>query len=233
MKVEATMKRKEDEMFDSICPFIGGLGFFLAILVLSGAAKGASLSVPLPDGCVPILSGYSVACQGGAGPPPPLPPPSPPPSGTGCSGFSVSPMETQWPTTANVNQALGFFSPTSALVVHFRSGAAGDKASFNLGNTSGPNYNVVVASLSAAAGCNVARQYPPIAPILYAVASQTPTIKMSVGGSALGYPVTVQPNTDYWVTIVNRLPSAGSWPGVNTCPRPDCGTGRRVDFNTN
>lgn len=204
------------------------------IYCLAFPVWGASLTVTLPDGCVPVLSGYSVGCQGGAGPPTPPPPgPAPSPPGTGCSGFSVSPMETQWPTTANVNQALGFFGPTSALVIHFRSGAAGDKASFNLGNTTGPNYNVVVASLSAASGCNVARQYPPVLPILFAVASQSPSIKMAVSSPVPGYSVTIQPNTDYWITIVNRLPTAGSWPGNNTCPRADCGTGRRIDFNTN
>lgn len=197
---------------------------------------GASLSVTLPDGCVPQLSGYSVTCVGGAGPPNPPPPgptPTPPPSGTGCSGFSVSPMETQWPTTTNVNQALGFFSPTSALVIHFRSGAAGDTAGFTIQNTTGPNYNVLVASISAAPGCNVARQYPPVAPILFATASQTPALPMIVGPVIPGRPISLQPNTDYWVTIVNRLPTAGSWPGNNTCPRADCGTGRRIDFNTN
>lgn len=200
----------------------------LLLCVIFASADSASQTVTLPA----CAANYVATCQ--AGPvTPPAPPVIPPPSpGTGCSGFSVSPMETQWPTTANVNQALGYFGPTSALVIHFRSGALGDRASFNLGNTSGPNYNVVVASLSAAAGCNVLRQYPPAPPILYGQASQTPSIKMSVGPAA-GYPITLQPNTDYWVTIVNRLPSAGSWPGVNTCPRADCGTGRRIDFNTN
>jgi hypothetical protein len=211
----------------------------LAILLwfVAGIAGAADIAVKAcPNLTVISNTGtqLTIACSDPGVPPPPAPPVIPPPIyTTGCDGFGVSPMETQWPTSSNVNQALGYFGPTSALVIHFRSGGLGDKASFNLGNTSGPNYNVVVASLSPAQGCNVARQYPPAPPILFAVASQTPSIKMSVGTPTPGYSVTIQPNTDYWVTIVNRLPSAGSWPGVNTCPRADCGTGRRIDFNTN
>lgn len=206
---------------------------FLAVLALTSGAQGASLTVPLPDGCTPAVAGYTVACAGVPQPPPPPlpPPPSPAP---GCAGFGISPMEATWPLQANTHGNLGFFGPMIALVIHFRSGGVGETASFNIQNTTGPNYNIVVASISASPGCNVARQYPAVLPILYvASASQTPTMKMVVGVPILGYPVSLQPNTDYWITVVNRLPSAGSWPGINTCPRTDCGTGRRIDFNTN
>lgn len=198
----------------------------LLLCVIFASADSASQTVTLPA----CAANYVATCQAGA---PPPPPPPPPPTGTGCSGFSVSPMETQWPTAANTHAPVAFFGPTVALVIHFRSGALGETASFNIQNTTGPNYNVVVASLSNASGCNVARQYPPALPILFASASQTPAMPMIVGAPIPGRPIGLQPNTDYWITVVNRLPSAGSWPGVNTCPRPDCGTGRRIDFNTN
>ena len=128
---------------------------------------------------------------------------------------------------------VGFWPANTALVIHFKTGTVvGRSPHFNLVNFTGPNYIGHVASLSAAPGCNVVTAYPPLPPgILWLQASQTPTLGVSVGVAKPGY-VTVQPNTDYWVTVVNRMPVPPPWPGHNTCSRPDCGVGVGFVFNT-
>ncbi len=162
-------------------------------------------------------------------PNPPIDPPPSPGTGPGCAGFTPSNVEVPWPTGSNVNQPLPFFGPNTALVVHFKvpaNAVAGDTKQFNIQNTSGPNYTNVRMSLSNAAGCNTPTSYPPSPPVLWAAVSQTPEVKLSVGTTVSGR-ITVQPNTDYWITVVNR----DGYPGNVSTTQPDAGTGRRFNFN--
>lgn len=164
----------------------------------------------------------------GTAPPAPgpvIPPPSPP-SGS----FTALPCEIDWPTAGNTHAAPRGWGANVALVIHFRTPATvGDTAILNFQNT-GPPYNMRVASLSALPGVNVVTQFPVVPPIMWAACSQTPTLPLIVGDTKPGW-ITVQPNTDYYVTAVNRQASTGNWPGFNSCNAPDCGAGLRLDFN--
>jgi hypothetical protein len=212
--------------------FLAGVVLGFVVGAVSCSSKAATINVSGTTTDVPQCSTLSATAQNqvanlavGCGSVTPPPPPIPP--GPGCAGFQANPVEILWPPGHNINQPLPFFGPTTALVVHFKvTGAVGDTALFTLGNTSGPNYNLVRASLAAIPGCNTPTIYPPPSPVMWASVSQNPPLSMIVGVVQSGK-ITVQPNTDYWVTIVNR----NGYPGVNSCGNANCGTNRRIDFN--
>jgi hypothetical protein len=138
-------------------------------------------------------------------------------------------LDLTWPGYGNTRIYVppNSWGPDTAMVLHFKTVATvGEAHAIVLANTTGPNYNMHVMSLSNAPGCNVALSYPPVPPVMWAAASQTPYLRIAVGIAKSGY-VTVQPNTDYWVTVVNR----NGYPGSPSCPYSDCGSGVVFDFN--
>ena len=169
-----------------------------------------------------------------APPPVVLPPPvvTPPASGgAGCGEFSPFNVEMAWPATSNnVKRCPPGWTGDRAAVIHFKAGTAvGDAASFQFAHT-GPPYQMMVASLSNAAGCNVCRDYPPRPPILAAAAGGTPIFRFVVGTARRDF-ITLQPGADYWITAVWR-----NGFGANFTPScadgVDGGAGVRFDFNT-
>jgi hypothetical protein len=202
----------------------------------STSAKAAGITVSGNAISVPECATFTAAAQNSVvnlavtcnpAVTPPVPP-VPPVAGPGCAGFSpIIPVEIAWPTVGNINQPFPVFPPNSAIVVHFKTPALGvnDSAIFTMANTSGPNYSTVRTSLASVPGCNTPTKYPPVAPVMWAGVSQTPPLYLTLVPSA-GM-ITVKPSTDYWVTIVNR----NGYPGSVSCANPDCGIGRRFDFN--
>ena len=204
--------------------------FFLSVAV---PAYSAALSVQLPDGCVPQLSGYTVTCATSPDPGP-GPGPTPGPGGgaaaCGAAGYSMTSLDIPYPIVGNSQIATtGVFGNWNAIVVHFRTPAAGvndaavfQPAGFAPSQNTSRVYALGTAPCLFAAGPNTD----------YLAASQSPAINIKIGKCTFAnqalcpaYGAWLKPLTDYYVTMVNRT-SAGGQPSCAyaTCPM-------RIDFN--
>ena len=163
-------------------------------------------------------------------------------SGCTSAGYVGRGLDVTYPTAGNTSIAngasaaspSGSFGNNDAIVVRFTTPAAGvnDVTVFQpAGNPPAQNTNRVY-SLSTQP-CQFATQSTPSGSILYGVSSQSPAITVKIGtcpytGVYVGYCYSaawLQPNTTYYVTMVNRT----TFGGAGSCAYGSCDM--RIDFN--
>lgn len=203
------------------------LGWLTAPLV-----HGATLSVPLPDGCVPQVSAYTVSCAPGTTPPPVTPPPTTPPPAGDCkaAGYATTSLELAYPTHGNTQLATtGTFGNANAIVVHFKTPPMGvnDVAVFQPAGLP-PSQNTNRVYVLGLVPC----LFGPDPSAITVISSQSPTINIHLGTCVSTIPALcaaqgtwLQPSTDYYVTMVNRTAVNGQ----PSCTFASCPM--RLDFN--
>ncbi len=196
-----------------------------AAILLAGCVSVAPLStsyltVQLPEGCAPVLSGSTVTCSGT---PPPVvevcppgttgtPPncvPIPPPTAS-CEGFAHAiHLTMDW----NNPQPLmtGAMGPLDIAVVKFTTGPATNPAGY--GNITGAAVcRAAVGAQRRAIGSGLQLRAP-----LNAGAqsiSNTTTVNFSVGQNTSGYYPSLLPNTVYYFNVQNQKGSTCAHDGV-------------------
>jgi hypothetical protein len=163
-------------------------------------------------------------------------------SGCTAAGYTGRGLDITFPTVtntsigngANAAAPKGSFGNNDALVVRFTTPAAGvnDQTVFQpAGNA--PSQNTGRVYTLSTQPCQFATSSTPTGSILYATSSQSPAITVNVKacpytGAYAGYcnmAAYLQPNTTYYVTMVNRT----GFGGAGSCLYGSCDM--RIDFN--
>jgi hypothetical protein len=204
------------------------VSLFLFLMLTSGEGVGQTLTVPLPSGCVPTISGSTVTCTGIPGPSP-TPGPTPGPTGKyaacAAAGYTARPYSATWPATGNTSGDSGQFGNNDAIVVSFTTPAAGHSAVFQPAGLA-PNQGTMRVYTLSTLPCQFSGG-------LQTMTSQSPALRLSTGACpgpanlcALGlYGAFLQPNTTYYITMVNR----GGVDGTPSCAASSCPM--RMDFD--
>jgi len=162
-------------------------------------------------------------------------------SGCTAAGYTGRVLDIKYPTTTTSSIANGAskaspggsFGNNDALVVRFTTPDAGvnPSATFQPAGNSGSQFTPRVYTLSTQP-CQFATSNVPAGSILYAISSQSPAIAVRVGQTCTTGGWTsctntawLQPNTTYYITMVNRT----SFGGAPSCSVGNCDM--RVDFN--
>ena len=192
----------------------------LLLALVAGAlqASAASLTVPLPEGCTPVLSGTTVTCSGT---PPPVvevcppgttgtPPhcvPIPPPI-TSCEGFANAIRLTMsWDNP--VPLYTGGMGPLDVAVVQFTTGPYENPNGY--GNITGAEYQSQPSTRNgvlATAPCS----FTPLNMGAQSI-SNTSTVNFSVGQNVSGYYPSLLPNTTYYFNVQQEKGSTCSADG--------------------
>jgi len=148
--------------------------------------------------------------------------------------YPVGASNTSITNGANKASPGGSFGNNDALVVRFTTPAAGvnDQTVFQPAGNTGSQNTGRVYTLSTQP-CQFATSPTPTGSILYATSSQSPAITVNVKacpytGAYAGYcnmAAWLQPNTTYYVTMVNRT----TFGGLPSCAVGNCDM--RIDFN--
>ena len=167
-------------------------------------------------------------------------------SGCASQGYIGHGLDMAFPVTGNssvLNGALnsspsGAFGNSDALVVRFTTPAAGvNNLSVFQPAGNAPYQNTTRVYTVATSPCVFATiniSFPPTSPYVYSTVSQSPAINMNIGTCpyALTIPAIcttqgawLQPNTTYYVNMVNR----NGYGGSNSCASSNCDM--RIDFN--
>jgi hypothetical protein len=160
---------------------------------------------------------------------------------TGCTfaGYTGRGLDVTYPAAANtsvLNGAQkaspgGTFGNSDALVVRFTTPASGNAVFQPAGLPPSQNTSRVYALSTQP--CQFATSSTPTGAILYAASGQSPAINIILGACSSSVPqfclgkAYLQPNTTYYVTMVNRTTFGGG---------PSCSSGNcdmRIDFNNN
>ena len=152
---------------------------------------------------------------------------------TGCTaaGYTGRGLDVAFPATATTSKASGTFGNNDALVVRFTTPAAGvnDQTVFQpAGNP--PSQNTSRVYTLSTQPCQFTTDGSLTGSILYTVSSQSPAITINIGacpytGSWCSSAAYLQPNTTYYVTMVNRT----TFGGAPSCSFASCDM--RMDFN--
>ncbi len=165
-------------------------------------------------------------------------------SGCTAAGYTGKTLDLAYPTGANTSgmttSALpsGSFANNDALVIRFTTPAQGvnDLSVFQPAGTgvsaqTSRLYTLATTPCQFATG-STPYAWPP-AGIIYSIVSQTPAIQVHIGACAInplfcaGYGTYLQPNTTYYITMVNRTGFIGG--GQASCNYSDCPM--RLDWN--
>ena len=160
-----------------------------------GVAHGANLTIVMPDGCTPVLTGTTVSCQAVA-PIPPVPPV------TGCTGFATTHNLTMnWGAPTTLTTAMG---PDDVVVVQMTTGQTVNPNAY--GNITGAEYqsqpsqrvfalSITPCDFGSGLGAGAAGT------------SNTATVNFSLGTNSSGYYPALLPNATYYFNIKNATNS--------------------------
>lgn len=175
------------------------------LVLLPTLCLGASLTVTLPEGCLPILSGSLVSCAGVTPPPVTLPPPTPPPNQ--CSGQVLS-GSLDWSKPGNDRIFSNGFGAGNTWLISFTPGSGNGLGRVTVAEWGGGPIQRQ-AELSAS----------PCGPVMGStVNSTTPALWFWVGPNNPfpTYYAQVQSGFPYYVTVRNLQG------GVNSCYVQPC-----------
>lgn len=176
------------------------------LLALCSCASAANLTVVMPDGCVPVISGATVSCGSGTTPPPVV---VPPPVVTSCAGFTQTiALSMDWNAPSTLFS--GGMGANDVVVVQFTTGA-----------TVNPNQygNIVAAEYQSQPSARVFALSTSRCDFTTSLAagaagtSNTATANFSVGSNAGYYPA-LQPSTTYYFNVKNAEGSTCASLGV-------------------
>lgn len=207
--------------------FLIGLGVVCLIVLLMSVSKGATLSVPLPDGCTPVLAGYTVTCQATAPVPPPVVIPPTHPPGNSCAGWNVRQVNVSFPVSMNnprlLTRTIGNFGNFDMIVIRFVA-VAGQSGRLKMGFDGA---DVTRLATLATVPCAVATSGTTSATILASSGGSQPVFSVTTPGVGAASAIKLVPGTAYYANFVNR----SDYNGVPTCSSSNCPA--YIDFNSN
>jgi hypothetical protein len=192
--------------------------FFTLLYIICNIAVAQTLTVPLPSGCVPTLSGNTIVCNGTPTPPVPPTPPTPP-GPISCPGFPTTVINMTYtnPFSVAYSNQFGGFKKDGALVVVFKTPAQPSppptKGKGNWGTVEFTGSPAVRTGSLSLTPCDFTKGLE--GGISTAFVTQEPTVYFTFGYNKPGT-VQLQPNTTYYLNEINMFN------GINTCSNATC-----------